>query len=123
MQCICKFCSCIVRYIAIFPNLPDIHFAQAVYDFFTCKAAVKMFFKYPVNHKGYEACEKMCFYAVIAVKIYRSCIKFRFHDSEGFFYFPSVMVYPGYFGRVIVKICTYGIKTIVLCFFFNGIYI
>ena len=63
------------------------------------KAVIKLFFKYHVNHKRYEACEKMCFYAILAVKIYRSCIKFRFHDSEGLFYFTSVMDYPGYFGR------------------------
>ena len=89
-----------------------------------CVCGFYIFFvKNTVNHKRYETCEKMCFYAVIAVMIYWSCLKFRFHDSEGFFYFPSVMVCPGYFGRVIVKICTYSIKTIVLSFFFNGIYI
>lgn len=44
MQYMCKFGSCIVRYIAIFNDFPDIYFAQGVYDCFVFEGAIKQLF-------------------------------------------------------------------------------
>ena len=45
MQYMCKFGSCIVRYIAIFNNFPDIHFAQGDYCF-VFEGAIKQLFSF-----------------------------------------------------------------------------
>ena len=47
------------------------------------------FVQYCNAGKCEEADKKMCFYAYIIMKEYRSCLKIGFHDTEAFLDFPT----------------------------------
>jgi hypothetical protein len=65
----------------------------------------------------------VCHDPVITLKIYRSGLKLGFHDAEGFFDLPAVMVDLCYIGRVIIKICTYCIEAIIFRFLCDDIFV
>ena len=62
----------------------------------------------------------MCFDPVIPSKIHRPRSEVIFHDPEGFFYFPSSMVYFQDCADVIIEIGLDSIETIILCLLINS---
>ena len=65
----------------------------------------------------------MCFYAIIPLQINRSWLELCFHNSERFFYFPSVVINLCDLWCIIFKICEDRVKSIVFFFFWNHIII
>ena len=54
---------------------------------------------------------------IVSLQIYRSCLEFGLHDTEGLFDLPTVMTDPDDLPRIIIQVRADCIETVILCLF------
>lgn len=121
MKSICKCCPCIGRDKSVFSNSCHIHISNCWYYLITSEFIIKFLFEQPVYKQWDKACKEMSLNSIIIMQVNWACIEFWFHDAEGFFYFPPVMIDFSNDSGIVIKVCAYSIESIILCVFCNSI--